>query len=308
MKRQINLEKDILGELIGDLYGINKYFAPKLPKTLYHYTTPTGLLGILESKSLWATHTSHLNDSEEMEYAKKLIYSAIDISEKNDLLKTFVDFIPELRKVFTYFDKFFNYYITCFCENGDLLSQWRAYANSGVGYSIGFIAKSLNSDDNMSQNKVMLRKVIYDPKKQLPLIHTILKNGCEGYLRVKDSGVGKDTLLGFIIHIVTYLIECSFCFKHPSFAEENEWRIVIRTESNDTNDLQFRPSLKGLVPYLKLSSEQLTKKPDSGFPIAEIVHGPSLHPEITRDCLKKLVGKTGFNSLAIKGSNAPLRV
>lgn len=154
----------------------------------------------------------------------------------------------------------------------------------------------------------MLRKVIYDTKKQLPLIYTILKNGCEGYLKAKDAGVGKDTMLGFVINIVTYLIECSFCFKHPSFAEEKEWRIVIRTGSNDSHDLHFRPSLKGLVPYLKLSTEQLSNKPKHGFPIAEIVHGPSLHPETTRDCLEKLAGKTGFNNLAISGSNAPLRV
>jgi hypothetical protein len=33
-------------------------------------------------------------------------------------------------------------YITCFCEDGDLLSQWRGYADPG-GYAIGFDAAEL---------------------------------------------------------------------------------------------------------------------------------------------------------------------
>lgn len=33
---------------------------------LYHYTTAAGLSGILESRSLWATHTSFMNDEEEI--------------------------------------------------------------------------------------------------------------------------------------------------------------------------------------------------------------------------------------------------
>jgi hypothetical protein len=37
-------------------------------------------------------------------------------------------------------------FVTCFCEKGDLLSQWRAYARgaSGVGYALGFESKSLH--------------------------------------------------------------------------------------------------------------------------------------------------------------------
>jgi hypothetical protein len=32
---------------------------------LYHYTDQKGLLGILESKQLWATHYRYLNDTSE---------------------------------------------------------------------------------------------------------------------------------------------------------------------------------------------------------------------------------------------------
>jgi hypothetical protein len=35
-------------------------------KELVHYTTSVGLHGIVTSKTLWASHTSFLNDSEEV--------------------------------------------------------------------------------------------------------------------------------------------------------------------------------------------------------------------------------------------------
>src|SRR6266545_4271626 len=39
---------------------------PKQHKELVHYTTSVGLHGIVTSKTLWASHTSCLNDSEEV--------------------------------------------------------------------------------------------------------------------------------------------------------------------------------------------------------------------------------------------------
>ncbi len=46
-------------------------------KYLYHYTTYLGLEGILNSNILWATHYQHLNDSEELLHAKKIIVDLI---------------------------------------------------------------------------------------------------------------------------------------------------------------------------------------------------------------------------------------
>src|ERR1700745_2358870 len=44
--------------------------APLLPlRTLYHYTTQAGLLGILTSKSIWASEIRFLNDATEFRTA-----------------------------------------------------------------------------------------------------------------------------------------------------------------------------------------------------------------------------------------------
>ena len=39
------------------------------PAVLYHYTSPSGLAGIVERTQLWATDVRFLNDSQELKYA-----------------------------------------------------------------------------------------------------------------------------------------------------------------------------------------------------------------------------------------------
>ncbi len=41
------------------------------PEILYHYTNESGLLGILQSRHLWATAIEYLNDSAELVYARE---------------------------------------------------------------------------------------------------------------------------------------------------------------------------------------------------------------------------------------------
>lgn len=43
------------------------------PKIIYHYTDSYGLLGLIESGSIWATHVSRLNDSSEYHHGAKLV-------------------------------------------------------------------------------------------------------------------------------------------------------------------------------------------------------------------------------------------
>ena len=54
-------------KLTGQLFG-------DTPKgLLYHYTTLTGLLGIVGSKKLWASDIRYMNDSAELKHSADLI-------------------------------------------------------------------------------------------------------------------------------------------------------------------------------------------------------------------------------------------
>ena len=109
---------------------------PKL-NTIYHYTNLNNFISIIENQALYCTNTSFLNDKREYKYGVDLLLSRIDILKNNgfnsdilDMLVKHIDLIFKSER-----------YVTCFSKNGDLLSQWRAYANNGKGISIGFNRK-----------------------------------------------------------------------------------------------------------------------------------------------------------------------
>jgi hypothetical protein len=110
-----------------------------LPDVLYHYTDAAGLLGIVQSGQLWASHAAFLNDSTEISYVKRVLDRARgELTGQYDqpLVGEFLRQVDELfqRLVVSKYDV----YLVCFCENGDQLSQWRGYPSTGGGYAIGF--------------------------------------------------------------------------------------------------------------------------------------------------------------------------
>ena len=65
-------------ETARELRELRKYIQERLlaaaagqtPSTpLYHYTDAAGLIGIVTSGALWATHCDYLNDASEFKYA-----------------------------------------------------------------------------------------------------------------------------------------------------------------------------------------------------------------------------------------------
>ena len=63
---------------LGNLSVIDDRFTANLPTSLFHYTDAGGFLGILSTRSIWATDSSCLNDRQELLYAKDLITDQLD--------------------------------------------------------------------------------------------------------------------------------------------------------------------------------------------------------------------------------------
>jgi|GEM_PF-6014784 len=68
---------------------------------------------------------------------------------------------------------FLERYTSCFCERGDLLSQWRAYACAGAGYAIRFDWAHLNSKC-IATGSAMLGQISYQKKEQENLIRELV--------------------------------------------------------------------------------------------------------------------------------------
>lgn len=56
-------------------------------------------------------------------------------------------------------------FIACFCEQGDLLSQWRGYGGGAPAFSLGLDLSSLATFGHLGPN-TYLRKVVYAKAEQ----------------------------------------------------------------------------------------------------------------------------------------------
>jgi hypothetical protein len=107
-------------------------------------------------------------------------------------------------------------------------------------------------------------------------------------------------------------------FKHPSFAEEQEWRLVQRVVPYQTADeslitakhANFREACGLLVPYVELDlAEQDVEDTKRRLPLSQINIGPSLRQDLAEDSLKQLLNKLDYDeahNVKIERSEIPL--
>jgi hypothetical protein len=69
----------------------------------------------------------------------------------------------------------------CLSEEGDLLSQWRGYADDGCGVAIGFESSFFSDLTEMTPDRakgfdLLFVQVCYDPKEQRKLLDPITRS------------------------------------------------------------------------------------------------------------------------------------
>jgi hypothetical protein len=279
----------------------------ELPRCLYHYTTADGIVGIVEAQTIWATDARYLNDTSELSYANDVVQDvARELLERGvgDVAATFLEAasLRLLDSLTTMLDVF----VACFCEDGDLLSQWRGYASTNGGYALGF-------DPGVMRHKtgLALRRVAYDKADQRALVRQPLQFFVDWLSQPEeDAAVNEFRVQTALTEVLYVLSDCLFCFKHPSFREEREWRLVrttLRDESAEPWPLRWRSSPSGLIPYVELRPNGESPGVSGLLPITEAVVGPHAHPELAKHAFRRLVMGHGLDP-AIRGSAIPLRV
>lgn len=127
-------------------------------------------------------------------------------------------------------------YGICFSEEGDLLGQWREYADKGRGLSIGF---SMEWFEKLCEKEGLFKfaKVSYDAEKASPIILEYAEDIYEGILDALINSKTADILNSpygasySINHArIGIYVESAF-IKKSEYAEEKEWRLIIDDES-----------------------------------------------------------------------------
>ncbi|MGH7045087.1 MAG: DUF2971 domain-containing protein [Stellaceae bacterium] len=155
-------------ELFSEQFEQLQKVAP--PSPLYHYTDQTGILGIIRSGELWATKMQYMNDTMEfglvVEVAKKLLKKRENSSAEMEqqLYEWIISNLSNISHA--------NICSISFCHNPDLLSQWRGYPGSGVGFAIGFNTDNLL--EAASSNHCRLGRCIYDETDHIKIIDELI--------------------------------------------------------------------------------------------------------------------------------------
>lgn len=237
--------------------------------TLGHYTSPVGLMGIIRG-SLWATNIRYLNDDQEFKHAVELIKEISstsliskdhpDYGRKEEFVDALQGKLESLQ--FVYPDYIFT---ASFSEKTDLLSQWRGYCPNNNGYCIEIDIGSLLKLVQTSFPQARILKCLYDDKEKAKQIKELLN---KHWNRYKKSGQAAKK---FVDSLTPELLTLASHFKHSSFAEEAEHRIVVEVDGND-DPIRFREGKYSIIPYIELPIEKSS--------IKQIIIGPTPRPAL----------------------------
>jgi hypothetical protein len=260
-------------------------------ETIFHYTSQEGLLGIIQTKSLWASSIRHLSDSAEFGYSVELVREKLKrrLQAERGAWNGFYGAVLEgLDAV-----KDMTLFVGSFSENSDLLSQWRAYTPNGTGFSVGYkysYLKSLADSQGFSIVKCSYRESEHDT-----ILNELINIAGEAVI---DGNFEKAVTAFFVglFHVAPAL-------KHPSFSEEQEWRLFSNIISLGDPATRFRAGKSMLIPYVEFKLADSTDK----MSVSQIFVGPTPHRDQSISSLTFLLLAHGINDCAIVASLTPYR-
>lgn len=277
----------------------------KCPAILYHYASMEKAYSIMSNKNIRLSDITKSNDINEMSIFVPDLFDKM-LSLHNDIKGFQNEFtyknckdrpaweliVSELKERIEkeFKDGSIATFALCLSEKGDLLSQWRGYANDGKGLSLGLDVKELQEFIGSSNGFYDLVKVVYlsemeleewiknTAKELLWLTDTIMKAVKDGDVHYKTMDAWYEGIYGTLYYNILDYIEESIKFKSEGFSEEVEWRLYIKNTLNKEelkkasiklfeerriefleyikNKIEFNATSNDLVPFISLGFDE----------------------------------------------------
>jgi hypothetical protein len=206
-------------------------------------------------------------------------------------------------------------FIVSFCEDGDLLSQWRAYGRTS-GFSLAFSPLSQADEVQLISKdgfRTMVKRVVYDHVKQRARLRFLLKHLIKlvnGFSFAPTPSQGASAHVELSLLLILEMTDWACAVKHRAFSEEKEWRIItypkgatlVGARPENYEGVSVRPTSKLLLPYMILEPSR------KRLPLIEIRCGPSEFQEQSARAMNILLLKHGYKHLPVTLSEVPLRV
>jgi len=292
-------------------------YEPDKDDVIYHYCSVSTFQAIATSGTIRFSDINMCNDASEVHWAYKIFEDAatrllnrVDIP--SSVPKIDEKFIDAIDKIVSPIQLIAHPFIACFSQEPDMLIQWKAYADDGRGFVLGFRAQKLRA-----QLPIILLRVLYDPELQVKEMMAAILTVFEGQ-RSGDEKILKAKFFEDCVMLATFMV----AFKHPSFRNENEIRAVhvinVRVQGklyrfsdpggiiNNNIKVQgcpveFQIRDNNLVAYI----DKRFLPPDVDSPLNELILGP-------KNCsapgnLALFLGGLGFSEVTVRQSSTPYR-
>lgn len=282
--------------------------------SLYHYCSTESFVSIISGRSLRLSSLRLSNDTKEGRLVNETVMRMAEKdgldAAKRERLKAGLEFIERL----------FDGLGFCLSETGDLLSQWRGYADDACGVSIGFNAVYLKtlaeSYSGELPGGIELKHVVYEPEGHEAYVwptYSELRGLLEsdafkppGLLDIRtpeqiaeDEEKFKHDQAWFLQKLVQ-LGPRLYELKSKAFREEEEWRLVSIFTDADNENCSFMSSKGRIIPYREIKLKELKE-----HPITEVILGPK--HETPPKVIESLLRRSGFEGILVRRSDASYR-
>ncbi len=227
------------------------------PQFIYHYTNDVGLKGILETGKIWLSDAFSLNDPSELRHGFSILTSILD---KRAATKPEKGFAKLMQDSLGRIQDFAQYFICSFSASGDDLGQWRAYADNGHGYALGFNAQALETpfaaQDCDGIPNCATFPVTYDDAK-LAGIHQKIVNKMFSLISLPcgenlSEAVLRAYMANLAVLLASHAMHASLFFKDENYRNEREYRFLqVHKAGEVLTDMKLRARPYTLVKYLE---------------------------------------------------------
>lgn len=214
---------------------------------IYHYCGKEVFEKIVETKIIWLSDITKMNDEGEYKSGFQII---------NDILKSYSDVDETIATEMSpnNINNTFKVLVSCFSRDGDVLSQWRAYADDGHGFSIGFDMEMIKQHHLFNRylekmepisGKISFISVNYDRSEFEREVRQLIKTYKDSKSPIKFKLLSRA------------LMYMAIRYKDSFFKEEQEVRGFIAPEERIKGDdyiIERRDCSYGVAHYHRLNT------------------------------------------------------
>lgn len=272
------------------------------PTLIYHYTDSGGLRGIIETGRLRLSDVFSMNDPSELNHGFSIFLNALKDKAVSHNAQLFAKGLLSFRNRIG-IEKSGNYFTCSFSKAGNDLGQWRAYADNGRGYVLGFGTTQLEAAFTKAGKPGFAETtpLAYDDAR-LKQIHCQIADELFQFLSLPCNPAAEAV---WYTQLTLKALEAGLHFKHPAYINEQEYRFLEAHPINQlVPDLKFKPHR----PYSLGRYREFDWRRSAPDALQQIIIGPAADRQkslqFAYDCVKSFHPST----VPIICSDIPYRV